>query len=161
VILPRNSRATSLRGGKLILCNLFNYDFAENHSEQHSGLMRGHILARAEGSVLVSVNGKDEDEGQRQGRIWGGAHLVTDQPLLLLTNSDQHSGRVTALLAERVNETLTPGIRGTDPASTAVAYAREDVAVALRVAPQYRLNIPRFLRVVRLMPLEERVDTVR
>jgi hypothetical protein len=54
-----------------------------------------------------------------------------------------------------------PGIRGNDPASTAIAFAREDVAVALRVAPQYRLNIPRFLRVVRLMPLEEGAEAAR
>jgi hypothetical protein len=161
VTLPRGSKATSLRGGKLLPCKLMNYDFAENYSDTASGMMKGHTLAHAEGSVLVSAGDQDGEEGQRQGRIWNGARCVTDQPLLLLTNSDQQSGRMTALIAERINETFMPGIRGSDAANSSIAFPREAMAVALRVPAQYRLNIPRFLRVVRLMPLEQRGDSPR
>jgi hypothetical protein len=161
VTLPRGSKATSLRGGKLMHCALRNYDFAENYNPNRSGLLTGTILAHAEGPVLVSVGSKEDDDGQRQGRIWSGGRCKFDQPMQLLTNTDQGSARLVALITERINQTLMPGIRGNDPTTTSIARAQDKVAVALQVPAQYRLNIPRFLRVVRLIPLEDGPDSQR
>ena len=54
--------------------------------------------------------------------------------------------KVAKTIADRTNETLHGSFRG--PA-TDVATAETKSVVLLRVAPQYRLNLPRYLRVVR------------
>lgn len=58
VTLPRNSKATSLRGGRLRKCRLFNYDFAKNLNPNYQGsanLLLGHAIAEAQGAVLVGL----------------------------------------------------------------------------------------------------------
>lgn len=154
VFLPRGSRATSLRGGYLHKCYLFNYDFAERlapTSDPHGphGLLRGHPRVEAEGTLLVGVGSSDEETASvKRGRIWGGGRLLSTHTFSLILN--QQSARVAALVADRVNETFQAGYRG-DP-GTAVAVAKGPNVIALRVPPQYRLNTPRFLRVVLDIP---------
>src|SRR5262249_34609913 len=152
VKLPAGSRATSLRGGYLKKCVLFNYDFTHKLSPQYAGpqsVVKGHPVAHAEGPVLVGVGLADGDEAAslKQGRIWAGGRARVDQPLALMMTPDQQFARVSALVADRVNETFQGGLR---PADAKLAVAKNNLAVALRVPPQYRLNLPRFLRVVRL-----------
>jgi hypothetical protein len=159
VTLPRDSRATSLRGGRLRLCQLFNYDFTTNLDGNYKGptsLLKGHPIVWADGPVLVGVGGGDEDGRLRQGRIWGGGRLRVDQPLSLVMNRGQERASMTSLIADRINATFQPEFRGPD--SAAVAVARDNMDVFLRVPPQYRLNLPRFLRVVRLVPLQLEAD---
>jgi hypothetical protein len=158
VTLPRNSKATSLRGGRLRKCQLYNYDFAKHLDPNYtgsSGLLLGHPIAEAQGPVLVGLGGKDDDS-QRQGRIWAGGRSRVDQPLTLVMNSDQQYARMTALIADRVNETFQAGVQAGN--STAIAYTRDQLAIYLRVPAQYKLNMPRYLRVVRLIPLREGLD---
>jgi flagellar basal body P-ring protein FlgI len=157
VYLPRNSRATSLRGGYLHKCYLFNYDFAERLSPSADpngprGLLRGHPLVVAEGSLLVGMGTNDEDEtaSLKRGRIWGGGRCLAPTTFSLILNPNEQFARVAALVAERINETFQAGYRG-DP-GTAVAEAKDKYSVVLRVPPQYRLNTPRFLRVVLDIP---------
>jgi flagellar basal body P-ring protein FlgI len=160
VALPRNSRATSLRGGYLRTCKLFNYDFT-NHlrpdTSQPNRMLTGHPLARAEGMVLVGVTEGDSG-GARRGRIWGGARCEAEAPFTLLMKDGYQSARFTSLSADRINETLQAGLSG-EP-SSAVAIAQDKVAVALRVPVQYRLNRPRYLRVIRLIPLNPTSEEV-
>jgi hypothetical protein len=155
VMLPRSSRATSLRGGYLHKCLLFNYDFAERLAPSSDpngphGLLRGHPIVEAEGMLLVGLgsNGEDETTSVKRGRLWGGGHCLTSQSFSLILN--EQSARVAALTADRVNETFQAGYRG-DP-GTAVAVAQDRYLIGLRVPPQYRLNTPRFLRVVLDIP---------
>ncbi len=61
--LPPGSKATSLRGGVLHKCKLYNYDFARHLSPNYTGgenLLIGNSKAWAEGSVLVGVGDGDE-----------------------------------------------------------------------------------------------------
>jgi hypothetical protein len=156
VTLPRDSRATSLRGGRLRPCRLYNYDFANRLSPGYTGsagLLMGHPIAEASGPVLAGLGGTDDEDRQRQGRIWGGGRTKTDQPLSLVMNSPQQFKFMTAQIADRVNETFQAGMQGTG--AGAVAYTNNNFAVYLRVPAQYRLNIPRFLRVVLFIPLQE------
>src|SRR5207245_2291190 len=73
VKLPPGSRATSLRGGVLRRCYLYNYDFARNLRPDYNGPrneLMGSKRAVAEGPVLIGV-GDGEDAGRvKQGRIW-------------------------------------------------------------------------------------------
>ncbi|MGH7224305.1 MAG: flagellar basal body P-ring protein FlgI, partial [Gemmataceae bacterium] len=155
VLLPPDSRATSLRGGYLHKCFLFNYDFAERLAPTSDpngphGLLRGHPIVEAEGTLLVGVGseGDEETASVKRGRIWGGGRLQTSQSFSLLLN--EQSARIADMVANRVNETFQAGFRG-DP-GTAVAVAKSPFLIGLRVPPQYRLNTPRFLRVVLDIP---------
>lgn len=157
VILPRNSRATSLRGGFLHKCYLFNYDFAERLSPRADpngphGLLRGHPLVEAEGMLLVGLGSKSEEETAsfKRGRIWGGGRCLTPTTFSLILNPNDQSARVASLVANRINDTFQAGFRG-DP-GTAVAEAKDKYRIDLRMPPQYRLNTPRFLRVVLDIP---------
>jgi flagellar basal body P-ring protein FlgI len=157
VILPRNSKATSLRGGYLHKCYLFNYDFAERLAPSADpngprGLLRGHPLVAAEGMLLVGMGNNDEDEtaSLRSGRIWGGGRCLAPTTFSLILNPNEQYARVAALVAERINDAFQAGYRG-DP-GTSVAEAHDKYSVALRVPQQYRLNTPRFLRVVLDIP---------
>jgi hypothetical protein len=156
VSLPHGSKATSLRGGYLQECFLYNYDFARNLRPEYdgpAGLLLGHRLARAEGPVLVGVGAGDGDEAARvkQGRIWSGARVRIDQPFLLVMNDNERFARMTGHLAGRINETFQGVTHG--PAGETLAHTKDNVAVSLNVPAPYRLNRPRFLRVVRLIPL--------
>ena len=157
VLLPRNTQATSLRGGYLHKCYLFNYDFAERlspHADPNGphGLLRGHPLVEAEGMLLVGLGNNDEEEtaSLKRGRIWGGGRCLTPTTFSLILNPNDQSARVAYLLAQRINETFQSGFRG-DP-GTAVAEAKDKFRIDLHMPPQYRLNTPRFLRVVLDIP---------
>jgi flagellar basal body P-ring protein FlgI len=161
VKLPPGSRATSLRGGYLQHCVLYNYDFSRHldpHYKGPQGMLWGHPLASAEGAILVGVGTSDGDQASRvkQGRIWAGGRCKVEQPFSLVMAPDQQYARVASLVADRINETFTAGLRGAF--DTKVALAKDKFAVALRVPAQYRLNQARYLRVVRMIPLHGGAD---
>ncbi|MSR30366.1 MAG: hypothetical protein EXR99_02560 [Gemmataceae bacterium] len=157
VRLPPRSKATGLQGGFLKECILYNYNFAKNLSPDYTGprsTLRGHPVSRAEGPLLVGF-GKDssDEEGRvRSGKIWGGGRIAIDWPFTLVLNQDQQFARVAGMVADQINDSFQMG-KG-DPGST-IANAKNNVAVSIRVPPQYKLNMPRFLRVVRLVPTRE------
>jgi hypothetical protein len=161
VTIPPGSRATSLRGGYLQKCWLKNYDHAQHLNPNYTGpvgWLPGHKIVVAEGPILVGLGQADGDESAtlKQGRIWGGGKTRVDQPLGLMLNPDQQFARVSALVADRVNQTFHGGLNGSF--TNNVALAKNNLAVVLQVPSQYRLNIPRYLRVVRLVPLADIAD---
>jgi hypothetical protein len=159
VKLPPGSRATSLRGGVLRKCFLRNYDFARNLKPDYNGpanVLPGNKVAVAEGPVLVGSGDGEESERVKRGRIWQGGRCLVDYPLALVMKPDSQQGRFTALISERVNSTFQGGLRGA--LDSRLAHTGDNISVALRVPPQYRYNLPHFLRVVRAVPLTEGAD---
>lgn len=155
VTLPPRSKATSLRGGTLQNCVLYNYDFAQNllpDYQGNRGALRGHPIARASGALLVGFGDKRTgDVSLRQGSLWGGGKVQIDLPLTLMMNPDQQLARVSSQVADRINEAFpgtAPGNPGSGP-----AVAKNNQVVVLKVPIQYKLNLPRYLRVARLIPL--------
>src|SRR6185369_8233804 len=109
-------------------------------------------MLKAEGQVLAGlpICGDDDEPSSRQGKVWtGGRVLLQDRPFILEVNPP--SVKTAVGIAERVNETF----HGPGSASAPIAAAKNDTHVVLNVPGAYRLNMGRFLRVVRLMPLEE------
>jgi hypothetical protein len=160
VALPPKTRATSLRGGYLRKCVLFNYDFAGNLSATTAApgqALRGHKLAKAEGPVLVGFGDGDEAAKVKQGRVWNGGRVLQENPFALLLNPEQQYVRVASVVADRVNDLFHTTGQNLPGAGTAAAKSK--FAVLLKVPTQYRLNLPRFLRVVRLIPLREGAET--
>jgi hypothetical protein len=155
VTLPPQSKVTSLRGGVLKECSLYNYSSTHQINPADTRGDRpliGHPIAKAEGPLLIGFGEGDETAKLKHGRIWGGGKSQIDRPFYLILNNDQQYVRVAMRVAERINETF----QGTFHApSNSLAEAKTKEVVFLRVPDQYRLNLPRFLRVVRLVPLQE------
>jgi len=160
VTLPAKSgKATSLRGGKLCECILFNYDYTKNLSPDYQGSnvpLKGLDVAKCEGPVLVGVGGGDEAARVKRGRIWSGGRCSRLSPLVLLLNPGDQQARVASLVADRINEAFRGGPGDTPDGSAAVA--KNNLAIELHVPPAYRLNMPRYLRVVRFIPLQGSPD---
>jgi hypothetical protein len=159
IVLPPQSKVTSLRGGYLKECVLYNYANARRLAPSlvsADELVLGHPVGGAEGPLLVGFGDGDEAARLKQARIWGGGRSRIDRPFYLALNSDQQYARVAQLVAERINETFHGSFRGT---LTDIAVAKNNQAIALGVPPQYKLNVPRYLRVVRLIPLREAPET--
>lgn len=161
ISLPRESRTTSLRGGKLLRCHLYDYSTKKGLSPNYKGLdvaVRGQPVARAEGNVSVGFGDGDEQARLRAGRIWGGGCCAIGRPLYLIMNPDSTSASITTKCAERINETfhgVLPGV------SSDLASAKNKSIVLMNVPPQYKLNLDHFIRVVRLIPLYQRVEADR
>jgi Flagellar P-ring protein len=162
VMLPPNSKATSLKNGYLQECFLYNYESARNLDPQYAGpdrLVKGHPIAVAEGPLLVGLGDGDEAAKQRQGKVWGGGRCRVPRPFYLVLNADQQYARLASAIADRINETFQGSYP--DASGNGLAVAHDKALIYLNVPEQYRHNQPRFLRVVRLMPLREPLDRLR
>jgi hypothetical protein len=165
VTLPPGSRATSLRGGTLAECQLYNFDSARNVSEQYakSGkgdqFLLGDALVKAEGPMIVGLDTDPGDAGdeaesaaRRRGRVWGGGRVMADRPFYLtLTQEKYQLARVAARVADRINETFPGPKQG--PGAVATAHNKE--LISLRVPAHYKHNKSRFIRVVRMVPMDD------
>jgi hypothetical protein len=183
VTLPPGSGAKSLRGGILQRCVLYNYDTSKNinpETEKGNFLLRGHICARASGPLLVGFGDGDEASRQKRAVVWGGGISLIDRPFYLTLKNDQQFARIANAVAERIKQTFRddgrkrllvlgqvtdqigerfdgtrrPGYPGT--AAVAKAVSRE--VVYIRVPWGYRLNPTRYLRVARLVPLQDSAE---
>src|SRR5262249_40600927 len=105
--------------------------------------------------IIAGVNsGPGDEPSLKRGVIWsGGRYVGPDQPFVLELNPDQQSAKMAVAIAERISETLQGPSLGLG--GTPVAEAKSNTHVFLTVPGAYRLNKARFLRVVRLVPLNE------
>jgi hypothetical protein len=155
ITVPRESKTTSLHGGRLLECELHNYDTTKHLDPKYAGSDRyvlGHPIAKAEGPLLVGFGDGDEAGRLRQARIWGGGRCRIDRLLRIVLNVDKRSARLAQVIADRINQSFHGSVRGP---LTDLAVAETKEAVRLKAPTQYRLNLPRFLRVVSLIPLQE------
>jgi hypothetical protein len=158
VSLPPHSKTSSLRGGYLQACMLYNYDTTKNLDPNFQGanrLLIGHVLARAEGPLLVGFGEGDEAARLKQGRIWSGARSKIDRAFQLVFNDGHQRAPIVQKTADRINETFHGADRGV---LSNVAVAKTKSYLVLSVPAQYKLNLPRYLRVVRLIPYEATPD---
>ncbi len=67
-------------------------------------------------------------------------------------DSKYESAPVVQRIAERINTTMHGSLPGMP---TELAVAKTKSYLTLDIPPQYRLNLPRFMRVIRLIPVQE------
>jgi hypothetical protein len=154
VTLPPQSRTTSLRGGYLKECCLYDYDTTKHLSPQYAGgdrLLIGHVLAKAEGPLVVGMGDGEESAKLRVGKIWEGGRSKVDRPFYLIMNNDQQRVPVVQKIANRINDIFHGPNRG---ALADLAVPKTKTYLVLGVPQQYKLNLERFLRVVRQIPFE-------
>jgi hypothetical protein len=158
VVLAPGSRATSLRGGYLQECFLYEYEATKSLDPNYAGpnrILKGHQIARAEGPLLVGFNDGDEQSRLKQGRLWGGGRSKISRPFYLVLNEQRQFARMAKVVADRINESFHGPETGT---LGELAVAKTKAVVYLNVPVQYRHNVSRFMRVVGLIPLGESLE---
>jgi hypothetical protein len=162
VTLPPGSKTTSLRGGYLQPCLLWEYQQAGNLSSDYPNperMIQGHPLARAEGFLQVGLGDGDDDAKMKQGRVWGGGRSRLNLEFHLLLKPDYQYAVVADNIANRINETFRTSYSGLSGSQIATAKNRQ--LIALSVPEQYKHNLPRFLRVVRLIPMRDTASVAK
>jgi flagellar basal body P-ring protein FlgI len=180
ISLPSGSKATSLKGGILAICQLRNFENAKNiNPDKANALLPGHVLAHASGPLIVGLGSPDDERAMKQARIWSGASSHISRPYYyILTKDEMKSAKVTNTIASRINlqfhddlrkqrivndhrDLLTAGAATEQLNRTFEAgFGTGDIAkaagkdvIAVRVPYAYRFNHERFLRVSRLLPV--------
>ncbi|HEY8506375.1 MAG TPA: flagellar basal body P-ring protein FlgI, partial [Gemmataceae bacterium] len=158
VTLPQGSKTRSLRGGILAECRLHTYNTPA--SMRADRLLLGNTLARAKGPlVLPPPKGAPADpdpagdaapgESELTAQVWGGGVCLENRPLYLVMNLGYQRSRLTADIAGRVNMAF----QGPGPGDE-LAVAKTNEVIWLNVPARYRLNLPRFMRAVRMVPIK-------
>lgn len=185
VTLPPGSKASSLAGGYLQTCMLRNYEMAKNIDPSYQGgnkLLPGHILAHGSGPILVGLGAADEEGAEvRRGRIWSGATAHIDRPFFLVMTKEAKAAKFSNAVAQRINvmfaddnqkraqllksqqllvldemtDKLNRQFGAPTPGKGDVAGALNKEVVQCNVPFAYRFNPERYLRVARLIPLQE------
>lgn len=158
ITVPPGSKTTSLRGGYLQECRLFNYDSKKHLRPDFAGpdgWVKGHPVAKASGRLVAGFGDGDEAARQKQARIWGGGRSLIDRAFYIVLKSKQNQGPVAQRVAERINETFHGPQRHLVADMAKATNADKVPFVMVSVPQQYKLNLPRFLRVVRFIPLRE------
>jgi hypothetical protein len=184
VTLPQGSKASSLRGGFLQECVLTDYATSRDlkpDAKDINRLLLGHILAHASGPLVVGLGSNEEPDQLRRARVWSGGVSHIDRGFyLVLKNNDQKFLRYANAVAQRINaafpndtdkreqmlrskqllildevkqqinQKFTPPGLGQRDMARAVFKDRIEV----KLPYMYRYNPERYLRVVRLIPLE-------
>jgi hypothetical protein len=157
ITLPPGSKTTSLEGGYLMACDLRNYApeniVAPNLSQGNTASLPGHIWARAEGRVVVGLGVGDDSARVKEGFVWGGGKCKAPRPLYVIMNESRQQAKNTSLLADRINDAFRSSLGG--PLGDKVAEAKNGAVIVLNIPPQYRLNLPHYMRVVGLIPLRD------
>ena len=154
VYLPGSSEATSLEGGWLMESYL-----AEQAMIQGRGLLKGHVLAKARGAILIPpISDSDRKKAVagilRRGRVLsGGVSTTEDRNLALYLRNDFKSIRNAQRIANRIGGRFHHfdkyGIE--EP----LAEAKTDKKVVLKLKPRYKHNDSRYLQVVRYIAFRE------
>ncbi len=155
VVLPENTESTSLRGGWLMLA-----DLSEQAMVPGGRVRAGHILAKAEGPIMLST-GEGESSSRasvtKRGRILGGGRYVggltrKGRTLGLYVRSDLRSVRTTKKIAEQIGKRFHYHDHGI---KKPLADAKTDQHVELKVHHAYKENFMRYVRVIRAIALDE------
>jgi flagellar basal body P-ring protein FlgI len=148
VRVPSRSETTSLRGGFLLEVPLREMMILRG------AVREGHVLAKASGPVLVDPSADPEKDPvyATRGRILGGGVAERSRTLGLLLKPEHHSVANAARIESAVNRRFYIVQRGIQEG---VARAKTNEYVELKLHPRYKNNIPRYVAVIRAIPLRD------
>lgn len=150
VRVPDGDTTSSLNGGWLLETEL-----SESAIVPGQGVMKGHILAKAKGPIMVtSGEGKSDNTGlKRRGKVLGGGVSKKDRDLRIQLRSDFRSVRQSKRIADKIGQRFfaynESGLR--EP----LAKALTDQTIELKVLPRYKDNYPRYREVIRNIAFRE------
>jgi hypothetical protein len=145
--LTAGSNTTSLAGGLLLLTKLSQVGYVDGAPHE------GQVMAYAGGPIVAGS--ADKPENIKVGRVLGGARVKKDQPYVLMLRENRRSIRTSALL-QSVIGTRFFYLDGVE--QKAMAEAKSDEFLELRVPKTYHQNQSRFFQVLQLLPIIENPD---
>ncbi|HUE13839.1 MAG TPA: flagellar basal body P-ring protein FlgI, partial [Planctomycetaceae bacterium] len=151
VTLPTGSKVKSLNGGYLMETYL-----AEHVLVPGQGVHNGKELATARGPILVSSAHENTAALAgvlRRGRIVAGGKSKTDRDLALYLRNDFRSERNAVRIASAIGRRFFEYDKRGE--QVALAEAKTDQQVKLKVLSKYRDNYPRYLDVIRKIAFRE------
>jgi len=148
VRLPEGSETTDLNGGWLLECNL-----TERAIVAGKGVLEGKKRARAKGPILVSVDERGSNSLMRRGRVVGGGTSLESRDMVLFMRNDYKSVRNTTRVAARIGERFFSYDRYGH--REALAEAKTDQRIVLKIHPIYKDNFPRFIQVIQNIAFRE------
>lgn len=149
VRVPDGDTTSNLNGGWLLETELSESALVVGQ------VMKGHILAKAKGPIMVtSGEGKSDSTGlKRRGKILGGGVSKKDRDLRIQLRSDFRSVRQSKRIADKIGQRFfaynESGLR--EP----LAKALTDQTIELKVLPRYKDNYPRYREVIRNIAFRE------
>ena len=148
VRVPSRSETTSLRGGKLLMASLREMGYLGNR------IRNGKRLGTAVGPIMVdpSADAKGDEVLSGRGWILGGGRVSQSRHLRLVLKPDHQKLVNSARTAEAVNKRFHSYYKGI---KTGVANAKDDKSIVLKVHPDYKDNVQRYVQVVRAIALRE------
>lgn len=151
VRIPGDTGASSLNGGRLMETIL-----SETALVPGQGVMKGHVVAKARGPVLISPEEGDAEDLAgvlKRGRVLGGGVSLINRDMALYVKTDFRTYRNITRLADRIGQRFFAyneyGLR--EP----LAKAQTDQRILLKVQPRYKNNYPRYLQVVQNIAFRE------
>ena len=150
VMVVEGDNTTSLNGGWLLETELYEAAVVQGH-----GVMKGHVLAKAKGPILVTTGeGKSDSTGVKlRGKVLGGAIAKKERDLRVQLRSDFRSVRQSRRIASKIGDRFfaynESGLR--EPLSKALT----DQTIELKVLPRYKDNYDRYLQVIRNIAFRE------
>jgi flagellar basal body P-ring protein FlgI len=155
VVLPENSTATSLKGGWLLDCSL-----SEQAIVPGKAPMKGHVLARAEGPIMLSTGEGDSASMAgvlKRGRILGGGVykgglLKESRDMGLYLRNDLRSVRQSKRIASTIGKRFHSFEHGL---KKPLATAKTDQKIELKIHPRYKDNFVRYVQVIRHIAINE------
>jgi flagellar basal body P-ring protein FlgI len=148
VRVPPRSETTSLRGGWLMQTRLRQMETLGGST------LRGNVDGLAQGDVLVDAvfDGTSDKIHETRGRVLGGGQSLITRELGLSINKSDASIRISALIGKAINHRFFAVDSGV---KKGVANPERDNYLSLTVAPRYKNNLARYLRVIGQIPLRE------
>lgn len=106
--LPEGSKASSLAGGYLHLCELRVWEAASNLSgdpkyQNSTQRIAGHIFAHAKGPLVVGFGDTTDVHELKHARIWQGGVSRIDRPYIFAMKKDNRTLKIANRVAERIN----------------------------------------------------------
>lgn len=151
VRIPGDDGAASLNGGRLLETIL-----SETAIVPGRGRLKGHVVARAEGPVLVAPGAEDiEDRAGvlKRGKVLGGGLSLIDRDMALYVKSDFRTYRNVTRLADRIGLRFSAYDRA--GVKEPLAKAQTDQRILLKIHPNYREDYPRYMRVIQAIAFRE------
>lgn len=145
---PSDSDTTSLEHG-------FCLEGRMTEKAMLGGRIReGKNIAKASGRIVLDsvIEGTKTSSTQKRGVILGGAELLEERPLALGLVEGRASVAASARIGAAINTRFFMYVRGS---KEGVATPKNDKVVALKVHPKYHDNIPRYVNVIRNVPLSQ------
>ena len=148
VEVPADCDTTSLGGGWLMETRLAEM------AVLGSRVRDGHVLGIAEGALLVDPvsQGTLDSKSKLRAIVPGGGVSLTSRPIGLVLMPEHRSIALSKRIGDAINGRFHAVIRGS---KRGVATPKTDRFIELEVAPAYRHNLARYVRVVRAVAVVE------